>query len=318
MKRIHSLILVAMCMIMATGSAFAISPAVRGAQMAVKNYLTKQGYTSQIDDKDNSVNFRFNNSLFYVTFEETGSGILYTLHRTAIKFEQGPSDANARRLENATVAANYLNGHYPYKTYVNGNRVDFVYPVFATSPEDYIKAFPTLLKSMTNIKENFDRYYKVAKTRNDSIHQFWARNDTSVIVVPQQKVQGANTPPSLTVSGVPDFRIIDANGAVLTNYGESIRKSELKYIQPSITLTATKKGTYHIGVVIIAPNGKTLVPNMRDNRTIITTKEIDKKPTTVELDSFGSPDGKFWEAGEYKVIFYEGNNILKETSFNVL
>lgn len=318
MKRIKSLILAAICILVATGSAFAVSPGIKNAQNALSSYLKRQGYNSQIDNSDNSVNFQYKGYLFYVTFEENGSGILYTLHRRAIKMESGPDDKRARRLENATLAANYMNANYPYKTYVNGTRVDFVYPTYAATPEDYIKAFPTILRSMDNIQKNFDRFYDVAKVKNDSIHQFWAKNDTSVLVVPQRRIQGVTNPQSLTVTGPVDFKVIDANGSTLADYGQSIRKSDLRYIQPRITLSANKKGTYHIGVVIIAPNGKMLVPSMRDNRTMITTKEIDKKPTTVELDSFGSEDGKFWLPGEYKVMFYEDNHLLKETSFNVL
>ena len=317
MKRINSLILASLCIILGCNIASAFSKSEREAQTAIKNYLTQLGYSTQIDNKDNSVNFSYKGTLMYITFKEEGTGILYTLHRQALKFEHNDANENARRLENATLAANLMNEQFPYKTFVKGNRVNFEFPVYAATPVDYTKVFGQILKNMSNVKTQFDNCFDRAQVTTDSIHRYWAENNPNALVVPQSNTKMTVNGQNLTITRV-DFKTVSQDGADISQYGDNIRKSDIKYIQPQVTVTATKKGIYHIGMVITTPNGKTLLPSPKADRTTVTTVEIDKKPTTVELTSFGNKDGDFWLPGEYKVTFYEDNRVIKETSFNIL
>lgn len=322
MKRIQNFLLIAMCLILGTSAAMSaeLNSREKAAQKAVGQYLKSQDFSIKLDDSDNSVNFKYKGNLFWVTFEERGNGIIYTLHRAPLNMTSEKQDANtnARRLEICTIASNMMNVRNVFKTYVKGEEVDFVFPVYAANPDEYIKVFPSVLRSMENAKESFDNCYDRAKMKADSIHDYWTKNDPNVIVVPQQRLQGtSNSGPNLTVTSV-DFQVLDSNGAVVSGYGQSIRKSDIRYIQPRLTVAASKKGIYHIGMVIITPNGKTLLPSVKDNRTTMTTVEVEKKAEAVELTPFGSKDGKFWQAGEYKVYFYENGHKLKETSFTIL
>lgn len=306
-----------MCMFL-VGNAFALTPKEKAAQTALRKYLQDNNVNSKIDSRDNSVNFQYKSKLFWVTFQENSKGVLYTLHRSPIKMESEKQsrEKNARRNEIAIVASNYMNAGNDYKAYVSDNRVEFVFPVFAATPEDYTKVFMNILMSMDNVQDDFDRNYTRAKMFTDSVHRYWSNNDTSVIIVPQNNTQFVSSN-NLTISKV-DFRIVDAQGKAISNYGESIRKSEIRFIQPQITVEASKKGMYHIGVEIKTPDGKKLLPSKNTMRTILTTVEVDKKPKAIELGTFGSSNGSFWKAGEYKVTFFEDGNIIKTTTFTVL
>ena len=175
----------------------------------------------------------------------------------------------------------------------------------------------SLLKSMENIEDDFRVAYTKAKIPTDSIHRWWRENDTTIIVVKQPNAQPIQSTKNLTASKV-DFRIVDANGTPITQYGESIRKSDLRFIQPQLSVKATKKGMYHIGVMITAPNGKIMLPTPNSNRTILSTVEVDKKDKPVDLGIFGNTTGDCWVAGEYRVTFYEDGNLIKTATFNVL
>ena len=322
MKRINYILIAALCILTGVSQAFGAKMSVKekNAQKVVNDYLTNElGYTTKITADDNAVNFQAKGVLFWITFEESDKGILYTLHRRPIKMES-PNDnneKNSRRIENAIQTANLMNAVNAYKTYVTGNKVDFVFPVYAESAAEYTKVFPMVFKSLGNAKDSFDSLYDRGKEKSDSIHEYWAVNDPNSIVVPQPQKPNILSTPNLTISEV-DFRIVDENGAEISPYGKSIRKSELLFIQPQVTVSASKKGVYHIGMTITTPDGRIMLPSVKADRTAVTTCEVDKKPTAVPLATFGSKDGDIWEAGEYKVVFYEGNNILKETSFTVL
>lgn len=315
MKNFRHLLLTIICTLFAVNSIAAASPMTQGeqkAQTALRSFLSGKKVNTKIDPNDNSVNFNYKGILFWVTFKEMGNdGILYTLHRANIKLANNPAR------EKGVFATNYLNRTHDYKAYVVGDHAAFVFPTFATSPEEYTKVFMSLLKSMENIKEDFRVGYNKAKTTTDSIHNWWSVNDTTVIVVKQPNAQPIQSSNNLTASQV-EFRIVDANGTPITQYGESIRKSDLRFIQPQLTVKATKKGMYHIGVVITAPNGKKMFPASNSDRTILSTVEVDKKAKPVDLGIFGNNTGDCWVAGEYTVTFYEDGNLIKTATFNVL
>lgn len=326
MKKLFKFFPALLCMLVVSNSASAITGTERAAQQSLKNYLTTNNVNCKIDNSDESVNFQYKNILYWVTFKEQNGGMLYTLHRAPIKMESekaGQKEADKRRIEIATYTSNILNNKYAYKTYVNNNRVEFEFPVFAATPEEYNKVFMKLLRTMENSKADFDAYYKTAKLKVDSIHRYWQENDTSTLIIPQQGIQvKAKDENTLKIEGV-EFRVVDAMGNVISDYGKSIRKSEIKYIQPMVLVSASKKGIYHIGVVIKTPAKygrapKTLLPDAEATRTLISTVEVDKKAKDIELGKFGSNDGKFWEAGDYEVIFYQDGNEIYKTSFSVL
>lgn len=307
----------AICLLMAGGSASAQTAAEKKASAVVTDYLNRLGYGPQIDPKDNSVNFYAKDkdkTFYWITFDETSPGIIYTLHRKPIKMqsENDTPEQVVRKTKYAAIAANRLNAEAQYKTYVKDTRVDFVFSNFASSPEEYVKIFPGAFKSMQNIAKDFKKLYDEAKNENP-VNEIIVPQPNNNVAAPKQGVP-------LEVTGY-DFRVVDGK-TVISDYGKPIRKSGIKYIQPCIYVKSPDKGVYDFGVVIYDPTGKKLIPTQGAYRSIMTTIEITKKEKNkevpIELDVFGTDDGSIWQNGEYKVEFYENNLKIGETTFNIL
>lgn len=320
MKKIYSILMVAICGLFAAPDSSAITRAEHEAQTAVNDYVRSLGWEAKIDKSDNSVNFRRKDILYWITFEEKEKGILYTLHRKTIKMdsENLEKEKIAQRVEISVIASNFMNNKFPFKTFVNGSKVEFVFPVFAATPEDFNKVFQSMLNTMVDLQKEFDRSYDRAKLVSDSIHDYWRNNDPKQLVIPQPGNEDApESGNNLTITSV-DFKVVDYNRNNISGYGENIRKADIKFIQPMVKVQAAKKGKYEIGMCIYTPDGKMLVPYRGAKRTSVTTVDVTTKPEYKELNDFGDKDGTFWSAGEYKVVFYEDNRVIKETSFNVL
>lgn len=319
MKKIFSIVAVALCVVFCSNVAKSITRAEQEAQTAVRNYFNSRGWETKIDKSDNSVNFYRDDILYWVTFQEKENGVLYTLHRKPIKMDSEDKGLEQRRIENSIIAANLMNKSNPFKTVVTGAKVEFVFPILAATPQDFTEVFPSVYATMKNVKRDFDNNFKSARMVTDSIHNFWRNNDTTLMVIPQKSVQIANNNViSLTMQKNVDFRILDEAGEVITPYGQSIRLGNLQFIQAQIAVSAKKKGIYTIGMDIYMPNGKKLVPFSDAYYTTETTVEVNTKPTVVDLESFGASDGSFWQLGEYKVVFYDGNNEIGSTTFHVI
>ncbi len=320
MKNFKVLLAVVMTALLASAPAFAFNESERAAQRTFSDYLKSKGIASKIDDKDNSVNFYKGKTFYWVTFEGGATGILYTLHRAPLNMDvKGASkEETSRRLENATRAANYMNINNEFKTCVKGTKVEFSFPVYASSATEYTKMFDRILRNFDNAKEYYDQCHKKAKVYNDSVHQYWMKNDTAYKVVPQKTVrQNTSSVPSVFISKVA-FRNVDEVGNEITGYNDNIRKSNVKFIQPRIEAKADKKGIYRLATRIKTPKGKILVPDRDSKMTTSTTVEVGKGLDEIELDVFGINDGSIWEAGEYGVVFYVDGKQVATDSFTIL
>lgn len=318
MKKIKLFLLTAICIAMASSSAFAqTTKDEENASNAVAKYLKTLGYNAQIDTRDYSVNFYAKDTektFFWITFKEDKKSIIYTLHRRPIKMQtdQDTEEEVQRKLKYAVSASDIMNQLFPFKTYVIENRVEFVFDNYSTSPDEYVKVFPAIFKTMQNIGKDFKTYYDQVK----------AENPVNEIVVPQDKNSfgNANQGTMLDVTDI-EFRVVDKNKNMISDYNKGIRKQTVNYIQPRLTVKTIDKGTYTIGYVIYDQNGKKLVPSTGDERSAITTVDITKKqknPSQIELDIFGSSDGKIWKPGEYRVEFFENNVKIGEATFDVI
>lgn len=289
------------------------------AQQEIYKFLRNEGLKTQIDDADNSVMFFIRDRFYYITFKGDGRGVFYTLHAEPIKFEFKDKNKASRMKENATVAANMLNAEGATKVYLADNRLHFSYPIFAKTPEEYTLVLKNIIADVAAAREkNYDFYLRKAKHVTDSIHNYWATNDTSKLVVPQKQfpeVKFLNSN-NLRIEKV-DYRNVNQNGEEISNYNASLRSSELEFIQPKITIFAPKKGEYLIGVKIINPIGKTLVACKDATYTIKTLVEADKKGKEVELDWFGDDRPGLWMPGDYTIIFYDGDKEIKRDILSI-
>jgi len=263
------------------------------AQTALMDYLRMNSIMPTIDSKDNSVCFRKDNVLYWVTFEGEDP-VLYTLHRTGMNHEKD----NDFQPECATEACNEVNRRHNVKaTYNDRKRVEFYIQTYAKEPAGFQDNFMKLMAQFNDVEKTYKEAY----------------NQVCQQPVPK--------PTPLTSSNA-SFGSFDANGTVLTNYDQPLRKGNCRYIRARIEMSSPVKGLFMVGMKIISPDGRVIKAVNGTNYTSTTNIEVKKKKKAVkyELEPFGSSDGAIWKAGEYKVEFYDvmQNNCFYSTTFNIL
>lgn len=297
----------------------AVTPQQEKAQKSIMDALRTKGFSPSIDTEDQSVCFSSGGVFFWITIEGKNAPLLYTIHRRSIKFSDDKDHQLARKKEIAEKAANRVSAETQVKAYLNGNKVDFVFPMYADTPENFGKVLAKGLDAFKNVKEKFDNGYMASKASVDSIHRYWNNVDTTYIVIPQKKVSEALVASKLNVKGI-EARVVDGKDQVVTDYDMSIRKNKCFFLQEKIILTAEKSGVYKIGVKLYAPNGKLILPEANAKYTTSTLVNVAKanKEGNYELTKFGSDDNKVWKAGEYKIEFYNEDELIYSDAINIL
>lgn len=320
-KKILLIALAVLAVVIPSYSKNSLNPAEKEAQKSMADFLRNLGYAIEIDERDQSVNFRKNDVLYWITFEGTSTKMLFTLHRKNIRFDSDkrkPAEVSVD-CEVAEKAANRLNATHPYKAYLKGKRVHFEFPTYASAAKEYQDVFNRVLGSMKDIREDFDAEFKKSRLEVDSIHNHWADIDTVHLVVPQNNVPQTKTARNFRISSIA-VRNLNGSGGVISGYDQGLRKNKCQYVQERVSVTANKPGVYKIGLRIVTPDGKILIPFKEARFTTVSTIDVKKagKPEVFELEKFGTDSADFWEPGEYKLLFYEDDNLIYQDAFNIL
>lgn len=293
--------------------------AERVAQNKVMDYLKKQGFNVEIDRNDNSVLFKQRDVLYWITFKGNTSGILYTLHRRPIKLDGTDTSVERSniRKEKAIAAANILNREEAYKTTVNNGKVNICFSVYASSPDEYIHQLTNVFKSMENAKAEFDKAYAKGGLYVDSIHTYWAKNDTSRVILPQV-VNGVTHKASsgMNVSKI-EVGSFAGNGNELVPYGGQLLRSKTQYIGERISFSAAQPGIYYIGVKLFDPAGRLIAPDKESPFTTVKEYDVKKagKSYDVDLEPFGTSNTNFWTPGQYKLEIYDADVLVRSDLF---
>lgn len=289
------------------------------AQKSVVEFLRTKKFAPSIDPNDQTVCFKRDGVLYWVSVKGDANRMLYSLYRNGIKFANPDDPKLSRKSEVALMAANNLNASRTIKSFQKGGVVRFVFPMYAKTPEEFQAVFSSMMRAFDDIKADFDAQYKLAKLKVDSIHSHWYNLDTTIMVVNQQGV--ANTAPTrnLKISRI-SARNVDASDNVISDYDQGIRKSKAQFIQEKVSLTADKAGMYKVGVRLYNPEGKLLVPNDKARFTTISTIDVKKagKEADYDLLKFGSKDSEIWLPGEYKIEFFEDDTRIFSDSIHIL
>ena len=276
-----------------------LTEAGKKAQRSLIEYLRLKGMSPSIDTRDNSVNFKSGGVLYWVTFKGD-TPVQYTIHRKGLNLSEDKDYST----NCALYACNAVNRKHVAKSSLKDKRVEFIFQSYAKEPSDFHGGFTKMLEDFKNVVETFDAAYKEAKSHVN----------TNVEIKPT----GATT---LDVTYIA-FANFDAAGKMISDYNQPLRKSDLRYVKPSIDVSTTEKGIFSIGVRIYDTNGKLMRPNSGTPYTVTTSVELGKKNKTEEadLDQYGSDEENFWKAGEYSVEIYDAQKGVKlyTTSFNVL
>ena len=277
------------------------------AQKALVEHLRANGLAPSIDTRDNSVCFKSNGVLYWVTFEES-SPVLYTIHRKGLNME---SD-KAFKPSCARAACNEVNRKHNVKCVYNDKRVEFLLQTYAKNPSDFHGGFRKMLASFKDVDVTYKNSYETAfdKWKKDSIA-------TNKPITPNTPV--GNSPLKVTYIAFGNF---DSQDNVVSDFDQPLRKSACRYIKASLDVSSTEKGIFKIGMKLINPDGKAMVATKGVDYCSTSNVEIKKtgKEIRCDLNSYGSDDPNFWKAGEYKVEIYdfEVGAKLYSTTFNIL
>lgn len=289
-------------------SADVLTPDQEKAQRRLYSYLNNEKYNPEVDISDNSVCFRKDGILYWVTFEEN-SPILYTFHRKAFKVGETPDTYKPKP---ATIAANAVNrAHKSVKLTVGEKKVDIAIEAYAATPEDFIKVFPQYLSVFNQVDYDFKKEYHKAieaeKLAADKIEEETRKN------LPPSELRGM-------IKGV-SFRLLDTAGKETTPYDQPLRSFDARFIQPRLDFLPWKEKSddFTLQIRVYRPDGKPVyLPGKKYTAQMPVTLEKSRKNQSIEFDQFGSEKEGFWKAGEYKFEVLEGGDIIYTNSFNIL
>lgn len=319
MNTLKKTVIAGLCVFTGIGSAFAFNTFEQLAQKQMREYLKERNYDTRVREDDHSLNFLVGENLFWLTFEGDANGMLYTLHRRPIKFDgEKRREAEVKRdCEDALRVVSIINAEQTYKAYLEGTKVNFEFPVYASSASEYQKVFPKVLKTLNSVNmDDFKKEMKQARSTNEELAKRMVGESLGCIVVEQPRKSGPNMvgeKGGVEVEAL-DVCAVDKNDKVVYPYGEYIYQDKLQFLKPRLKLSALKPGNYNIGIQIITPDDMVMVPEMGERMTMSALVEIGKKAQTIEFDSFGTTEPGFWENAPYKiVIFVDGKEVHSQT-----
>lgn len=299
--------------------------AEKAARAYVEHYLADdQKLPTRIDESDESLAFQAyegnDQVLYWIEFDGNAQNMRYTLHRKRIDVlnkekEYDPREKN-RILEIARLAAHNMTANGPISMYVNGNRVDAQIISYASTPEEYCKTLPRIVREISGANKTFhDKYYQPAISVVDSIHGAYYNIDPKRKVMPQ--ALAADTMPTTIKVTDLALRSVDEDGGPLVNYGKPLRTINTQFIIPRLTVVADEPGQYVVGLKMLDPKGRVIVSNPDDDFTMYGLVNVSKKeakaPVEVELGKFGTTAVGAWTPGTYTVCVYQNGNLIKKT-----
>jgi hypothetical protein len=300
-------LIVAACLSLAAMAQDQLSEAAAKAQRSLIEYLRSNDLSATIDTRDNSVNFKYKNVFYWVTFDDNGP-VLYTIHRKGIKFDTD----TAFKPECAMVACNAVNSKHKIKSIYKDRKVEFILQTYAKDPTDFQNGLRKMLLAFNHVDDTFKSAYDKAfdQWKADSI------KNNQPIVLPY----ATGTSP-LSVQTV-SFANFDMAGNMISDYDRPMRKNNCRNVKTKVTVTSREKGLFKLAIKIYDPNGKPMLIAKGNEYAASQNIEIKKinKPEQFELPAYGTDNENFWKAGEYKVEIYdfEKGILLETVTFNLL
>lgn len=334
-----TLLLMAFAIVAAGASAAGVklSKLQKDLQQEVLNHMLNNGISASVDNEDQSVTYSINGENYFITFEKADKNIYY-IHRYSFNLE-------GKNKRVAVMAANEVNKKSDIKSYVKGNEVYLIMPVYAIDAFSFCNVFPIATEAFKGVSQIFkDSYYELEKNESKgskNIVDELGGNQGK----PQKSSQGftigkGNNGPAVGGKGViviaqdnpvlqderclsiSKFELcsVDKQGEVLINYNDNIRKAKTQFVKARVNVESTQPGNFRLGIRIYNPNGKLMLPSQDAAFTTVTPVSFSKagKSQTIELYKFGSSDSSLWIPGEYTIELYDGNIIIDKYSFNVL
>lgn len=285
-----------------------LTPAQEAAQRKLYAYLEKEKYNPEVDVSDNSVCFRRDGVLYWITFTED-SPVLYTFNRKGFKVG---SEENTYKRKAAIIAANEVNTHHKgVKVTVGEKKVNIAVEMYMAKPEDFNAVFKKYLTEFDNIDRDFKSAYQYAvNMEKESAERL-------------EEEMRKNLPPSELRDAIENvsIRLVDVEGNETTPYDQALRSFKANFIQVRLEFKPWKEKSedFTLQLRVYKPNGEPLyLPGKRYTAEMTIELEKSKKNQMIEFDQFGTTDSTFWKAGEYKLEVLEGGEVIYTTTFTML
>lgn len=302
------IVMLLLCACIANAWSADLTPAQKNAQLSLYSYLEKERFNPEVDVSDNSVCFRRDGVLYWITFTED-SPILYTFNRKGYKI--GNED-NTYKRKPAIIAANDVNSqHKGVKVTVGEKKVNIAMEVYEADPKAFNAVFKKCFSMFEGIDEDFKKAYE---------HASKMEKETAEKIEEELR---KNLPPSELRNSIENIsiRLVNADGNETTPYDEPLRSFKANYIQARIEFKPwmEKSEDFTLQLKVTQPNGKPLyLPGKKYTAEMTVTLEKSKKNQMIEFDQFGTDKNGFWKAGEYKLEVLEGGDVIYTTTFNIL
>lgn len=282
MKKTLAILLLAVMAIMpANVSAGIIN--VEAMKQGVLNYLKAEGFQPYIDENDNSVTFKKEGILYWVTFTAWGDDAYYMrFHRSSLDYDFDTD--RSYMLE----AINQL--HRNYKAV----------RCSATNSSISIE-MDQFIMGISDFKTLWEDYVSILNDAHAKLKEYYAEYDEMGFCA--TKIAVANT--------TKDNVIID-------DYGDDIRAARSRYLRPKLSVYSPKRQTVTFYIKLLDENNNlqsgTGSPAGYSYKYTVT---LEPGNNNCQLLGWGNDTDGRWPAGDYTFKIYYNDEYVKGVEFTV-
>ena len=271
-----------------------LTPTQKKFRSDVLNFLKEEGFAPYIDESDNSVTFKKEGELHWITV--SGESPFFVIFRRGGYTLTGE---NALDRTAALLACNEVNkDKAAVKMYCTEKSVLIGVELYTRSVEDFKYSFYSNIRALAASDEEFVEKYR---SFNSGSGGGGAATGSGALSVNTLEV--ANT---------------DENGEIITNYGNSIYSYNSMYLKPKITLHADQAGTYTIFVKLFMPSGDLATgSNSPSGYSYSDELKVSSGTYAYTLSGWGGKDKGHWKAGTYRYEFWNRGKKIGSGSVRV-
>ncbi len=263
-----------------------LTPEAKNFQSNIMQFLKEEGFSPSIDESDNSVNFKKEGELHWISV--SGSNPFYIeLHRSGFKCNDVDRNVVIDAVNEGNKKVRCA------KAMLYDSSIALVVEMYCHSAEAFRYVFYKNMEELKTLEETVSDYYNSHLGGSAQNLPFTIKS-TSI----------ANT---------------DYNGNIITSYGTKIYSYKTQYLKPKIYVNLKRAGTYDIYVKFYTPSGLSTAtsggsPEGYSYRTSVTmTTGVD----SYELSGWGGSDSGHWKSGEYRLEFYYEGEMIGQRAFTI-
>lgn len=251
----------------------------------ILQFLKEEGFSPTIDEDDNSVTFKKEGDLHWITV--SGSSPYYVeIHRSGF-------NCNTANRDIVIAAVNEGNKNVRCaKAMLLESSISLAVEMYCHSTEEFRYVFYKNMDELATLEKTVYNYYN-EHSENSSSAPFTIKS-----------VSIANT---------------DYDGSIITDYDARIYSYKTKYLTPKIYVDVKKVGKYDIYVKLYTPSGlsKPNAGSSLDGYSYKTSVSLSEGTNAYVLPGWGGSKSGHWAAGEYRFEFYYEDEMIGKHSFKI-